>query len=533
MSLRLVVLTLSILAALARPHVLEAQCDCDSGDGVFTTHTGVTIDGLFLDWAVIHADDDNNACDGGGLTVAPQPDLDYPVQSTGRDLVHFAYTWDDTHVQAYTERMASTSNVQRFIYYADTDNDGTMDTGERVIVAAWKGSNRRVELFLGTYQQATAGGDPMVDGGGFADGYTLPGTVVGLPSTGNPDYSGTWGNTDGLSMEWEVPWVDAPGAPGLGIPAGAAFTFHISATNSNPQASSFPAQVDDNMAGCGGGPGSHQHAGLSFEPDRSTSVSPGSTVYLSHWIVNQGNGADHFDLAASSAGTFTPTVSFFHDLDANGSFSPGDTLLSDATGNGDADIGAIAAGDTAWVLIAYAIPGGANGSAVVTTEAISDFDDRFADSVVDTLTYSPPLLAVTKTSAPFSDPINDEVRPKAIPLAYVDYLITATNSGSGTAVGDSVTISDRLPSGVDLFVGDLGGGIGPVDVDDGTPATGLDYVYNGVDDPTDGLDFSIDWGNTWDYEPDPDTEGFDPLITDVRVRLAGPLNGSGPSGIPT
>lgn len=69
-------------------------------------------------------------CDGpaGGLI-----DRDAPVQSTGRDITHFAYTWDATNIYLFTERVGSSNNTQSFVYYADIDNDGLMETGEPVI----------------------------------------------------------------------------------------------------------------------------------------------------------------------------------------------------------------------------------------------------------------------------------------------------------------------------------------------------------------------------------------------------------------
>ncbi len=56
------------------------------------------------DWTAVLADPDNNVCDGpaGGLI-----DRDAPVQSTGRDLTHFEYTWDATSIYLFTERVGS------------------------------------------------------------------------------------------------------------------------------------------------------------------------------------------------------------------------------------------------------------------------------------------------------------------------------------------------------------------------------------------------------------------------------------------
>ena len=78
-----------LIAALA-PAAAWAVCTCGFQDGLFTL-APIMIEGNMADWAPVLADPDNNVCDGptNGLT-----DRDAPVQSTGRDLTHFAYTWD-------------------------------------------------------------------------------------------------------------------------------------------------------------------------------------------------------------------------------------------------------------------------------------------------------------------------------------------------------------------------------------------------------------------------------------------------------
>ena len=68
---------------------------------------------------------------------------------------------------------------------------------EPVIGVTWRGSNRRINVYVFTYVAQVAGGDPMVDGGGFGDGYTLPGSFSNVPPTGNPTRTGIWGSLDG------------------------------------------------------------------------------------------------------------------------------------------------------------------------------------------------------------------------------------------------------------------------------------------------------------------------------------------------
>ncbi len=153
------------IAALA-PVAAWAVCTCGFQDGLFTL-APISIDGNMPDWAPVLADPDNNVCDGptNGLT-----DRDAPVQSTGRDLTHFAYTWDATNIYLFTERFGSASNTQSFVYYADTDNNGLMETGEPVIGVTWRGSNRTINVYTYTYVSQAPAGDPVADGNGFGAG---------------------------------------------------------------------------------------------------------------------------------------------------------------------------------------------------------------------------------------------------------------------------------------------------------------------------------------------------------------------------
>ena len=107
------------LLAMAMPFATWALCTCGFGDGLFTL-VSINVDGNINDWTPVHADVDNNVCDGPANGAS---DRDAPVQSTGRDLTHFAFTWDANNVYLFTERSSSVSNTQSFVYYADADND--------------------------------------------------------------------------------------------------------------------------------------------------------------------------------------------------------------------------------------------------------------------------------------------------------------------------------------------------------------------------------------------------------------------------
>jgi len=520
----------TLLVALLVNFDARGQCVCDGGDGLFTTHTGVSVDGSLADWAVVHGDPDDNVCDGptGGLL-----DRDAPVQSTGRDIDHFAFTWDDTNVYLYTRRVGSTNNVQRFVYYADTNSDGRLQTGERVIGVNWNGNTRLIEVYLFEYVAVAGGGDPMVDGGGFGDGYTMPGGFQNVPAQNSPTRTGSWGSASGFEMEFPIRWSE------LGITTGSAFNFHVASANAYFNAASFTAQIDDNLAGCGGGPGSAQFAALEFVPDRSVSGTHGELVFAAHTLTNSGNGADVFDLAWTIAGGHSPAVSWFLDADASGSYGPGDTALGDSDGDLVPDTGTLGAGAVLSLLAGYTIADNGlfdpTGVADVATLASSSHDAGVGASVVDSVSVE--LEAephVTKSVATISGPVNGTLDPRAIPGAVVEYTVLVTNEGAGPVDADSLVIGDAIPIQGALFVGDLSGpGSGPIAFSDGATASGLTYSFAGLGSLADDVEFSSDGGASWSYVPLPDGAGFDDAVTHVRVRPTGTFAAGTLAGLPS
>lgn len=514
------------LMAAALPVATWAVCTCGFGDGQLTLMT-INVDGNLADWAAVHADLDNNVCDGpsGGLT-----DRDAPVQSTGRDLTHFAYTYDSSNVYLFTERAGSVSNTQSFVYYADTDNDELLETGEPVIGVTWRGSNRRINVYVYNYVAAAPGGDPMVDGGGFGDGYTLPGSFANVPPTGSPIRTGTWGSVSGTQMEFFVTWAE------LGIAPGSPFTFHVASSNASLGANSFTAQIDDNLSGCGGGLGSTAQPGVTFVPDLSLAGIAAQTTTGVHTLTNTGNANDSFDFTSVASGDFTPVVSYYTDTDASGSLTAGDTLLTDTNGDGNPNTGLIAPAASVTILIAYDVPGTVSDgdSATVTTTAASDFQPLVSDSVTDTITVVPgPDVAVTKLVTTLTDPINLAIGPKPIPGSVVLYTVTVRNEGAGTADVDTLEIIDAIPNGGCLIVNDIdGAGSGPVDYEDGSPGSNLSYSFISLGSTADDLSFSDDNGLTYDYEPSADPSGCDPAVTNLRIEPKGEFAADLGSGSP-
>ncbi len=502
-----------IIAGPFYPGSTLAQCVCGFDDGIFTLTT-IVVDGDTSDWASVLGDPDNNVCDGpsGGI-----PDLDAPVQSTGRDIAQFAFTWDATSVYLFTERVGSQSNAQQFIYYADTDNDGLMETGEPVVGVSWKGSNRNVDVSLFSYVSDDPAGDPMVDGGGLADGYTLPGSFVDASGGTNPVRSGAWGSADGLNMEFSVSWAE------LGLAPGTPFTFHVSSTNSSLDAANIADKIDDNLSGCGGGSGSSQFAALTFIPNLTLSGKHLDAVVAAHTLTNDGNGDDIFDLASVIAGDHTPTVSYYRDADASGDLSAGDFLLTDTDADLFPDTGLVAAGQTVELLIIYEIgfvsAFDPMGIATIVTTATSSFDTLSSQFVTDTVEIILAAdLILVKSVVVLQDPVSGMTDPKAIPGAIVLYTITVSNQGGIPADLNTTILTDKIPANSSLLVSDIaGGGSGPVSFSDGSPASGLTYTFTSLGSTTDDLEFSDDGGATFNYTPVPDIDGADSNVTDIRI----------------
>ncbi len=140
-----------------------------------------------------------------------------------------------------------------------------------------------------------------------------------------------------------------------------------------------------------------------------------------------------------------------------------------------------------------------------------------------TLTVGLPSFTVAKSVLLVSDPVNGATLPKAIPGAVVSYSIQVTNSGAGTADNNTTLIVDPIPANTRLFVGDLGGvGSGPIAFVNGTPSSGLTYTFTSLASGADDVSFSNTGCSPFtNYIPVPDIDGFDALVTCVRINPKG------------
>ena len=135
-----------------------------------------------------------------------------------------------------------------------------------------------------------------------------------------------------------------------------------------------------------------------------------------------------------------------------------------------------------------------------------------------------PIMQVSKIQMPLSDPINGTSGPRAIPGAIVQYTVSVTNQGIGSVDAGTLEISDVVPPDTAMFVSTATGD--PVSFVDGSPSSGLTYVYGSHVSYTD----NAGGVGPFDYVPTPDAQGFDPLVTGFQVVPAGSMLGNTGAG---
>jgi uncharacterized repeat protein (TIGR01451 family) len=133
-----------------------------------------------------------------------------------------------------------------------------------------------------------------------------------------------------------------------------------------------------------------------------------------------------------------------------------------------------------------------------------------------------PSLTLLKASRVLSDPVNNTTLPKRIPLAIVEYEVTVTNSGPGTVDSNTLVITDPIQADASMYVGS-----GAVVFANGTPASGLAFVY-----PGNVAYSSTGASGPWTYTPVPDVNGFDAAVRAVRVSPTGVMSASVGAGNP-
>jgi uncharacterized repeat protein (TIGR01451 family) len=207
-------------------------------------------------------------------------------------------------------------------------------------------------------------------------------------------------------------------------------------------------------------------------------VAPGAQdQILTYTVTNAGNTVQDYSLSltALASDDFDATaVSFFVD-DGDDVYTPGTdtaTFIDELGIDGDVKVfvvGDIPTTQTDGQLAEYDLiaqtaqggTGGAQGSDILTDDSgivdnpatiqivfadaagSADGANDGASSSRDAYEILSAALAVAKSSAVISDPVNLGVNPKAIPGATVRYTITVTNTGSAAAT--DVVLVDGIP----------------------------------------------------------------------------------------
>ena len=145
-----------------------------------------------------------------------------------------------------------------------------------------------------------------------------------------------------------------------------------------------------------------------------------------------------------------------------------------------------------------------------------------------------PDMSIVRDIDTFSDPFNGTTNAMSIPGAVMLNTVTLSNAGPGPVDADSVLITEAVPAHVDLRVADFDGGTsGPVEFVEGSPASGISFVFTSLSSTTDDVEFSNDGGITYNYSPTANANGVDPAVTHIRIRPGGTFQGDSGSGAPT
>jgi hypothetical protein len=143
-------------------------------------------------------------------------------------------------------------------------------------------------------------------------------------------------------------------------------------------------------------------------------------------------------------------------------------------------------------------------------------------TITNTPTAANALLTVVKFSTVISDPINGTINPKMIPGAVVRYSILVTNTGTLSVTGNSIVITDPLPTQF------LYHAATPVSFTNGTPASGLN-IFN----PATMVTFSSATGGGTPFTYTPNTAGYDANVKGLRINPQGTMAGATAAGQPS
>ncbi|MBW3010751.1 hypothetical protein KY326_00850, partial [Candidatus Woesearchaeota archaeon] len=289
----------------------------------------ITIDGDVTDWDPILTNGHINVVTD--LTTAGG-DLDQ-VATSDRDLVTFAYTWDDTNLYVYFRRLNAGNKQIPVITYLDYGLDGNMDATDQVVVFIWIGQIGRYTSYLYNYNPA-GGSDPML-----GSGYDMPGNIT-LNKTLETNIFG--GTTPGIILEARINWTEL----GLSGPT----PLIIQPASARGDATILPDQLEDNINTI-----STLYSSLLFRPDRTGSAADGTSVYYAHDLQNCGNLQDIIDLSALSNQGYNVTL-----------YYPNGTVITDTNSYNGPDV-TLDKDNYTTIIVKIDIPSGVPIGTVDTT----------------------------------------------------------------------------------------------------------------------------------------------------------------------
>jgi uncharacterized repeat protein (TIGR01451 family) len=377
-------------------------------------------------------------------------------------------------------------------------NDGTGGggAGGTVLVTVLRnsgGGSLSVQAEGGNGGSNTGGGAPHGPGGGGGGGYVASNGITPLSAS-------VWGGAAGST---------ASGGFAGGINYGAL------SGSSGTTATIAAASVVGVSAGCECTPTVTKSFGTS-------PVSPGSPSVLSVAVTNNNPDlaltgmalSDTYPSGLVNAATPGPTrnctTATLTAAANGGSFAvSAATVPAASTCTYTVTTTVTSQGDKVNTIAAGALTGSYG------TVAVASLDPASA-----TIQVSAPLK-IAKSSAVYSDPLNDMTNPKLIPGSYVYYTVTVENPGGVPVTSGSIVITDPTPAGLSLYVANLPGSTGPLLF--GAGSSGSTYAFSGLASTTDDLEFSNNGGTTWTYVPAANSAGVDPAVTHMRIRPKGTM----------
>ena len=122
-------------------------------------------------------------------------------------------------------------------------------------------------------------------------------------------------------------------------------------------------------------------------------------------------------------------------------------------------------------------------------------------------------LLVLKSVAAESDS-SGGTNPKSTPGSTAIYTITVTNNGSGGTDRSSLLLTDLLPAELEFWSGDFDGAGSPVWFVNGSPPSGLVWLFTNLASTTDRVEFVDATGQG--IVPN---GGYDPAVRELRIRF--------------